>query len=403
MSLAPPTAPARPGRLAAVDALRGAVMIVMALDHVRDFVHAGAMTFNPVDLSKTTPAIFVTRWITHICAPAFMLLAGIGACLLLQRDGSKVRVSRFLWTRGLWLIVLELTVMRLAMNFTLDWQYPVIVLVLCALGVSMIALAALIHLPVRAIAVISGVILVFHNTLDGVMAQRFGAFAPLWHLAHQVGFFLVGDVPVVIAYPVLPWIGIMAAGFCLGHVFRLERPRRRRLLVSAGTALIVLFAIIRWINVYGDPAPWSPQPSTLFTLLSFLNTTKYPPSLSFALMTLGPALLTLAYFDARPLRVDHPVVVIGRVPLFYYVVHFWLIHVVASALAFARYGTSSFTFFFMPLPSMGGSAKMFPPEFGYPLWVAYVVWVGVVLAMYPLCRWFDRVKRTSGAWWASYC
>ena len=389
-------------RLTSVDALRGLVMVIMALDHVRDFAHAGAMTFNPLDLTRTTPILFFTRWVTHVCAPAFMLLAGVGASLLLQRDGSRARVSRFLWTRGLWLIVLELTVMRLAMNFTFSTQYPVIVLVLCALGLSMIALSALIYLPVRAIAAVSVGIILLHNLLDGVQASQLGAWAGVWRLLHQQGVVLIGGVPFIIAYPILPWIGIMAAGFCLGYAWMLEPQRRRRALVTAGAAMMALFAIVRLINVYGDPAPWSPQPSAAFTALSFLNTTKYPPSLQFILMTLGPALLALAYFDARGLRPGNPIVVIGRVPLFYYIVHFWLIHLVTATMAWARYGAVSAGFLFMPYPSMGGSSKLFPPDFGYPLWVTYVVWVGVVLAMYPLCRWFDRVKARRRTWWTGY-
>jgi uncharacterized membrane protein len=397
-----PAGPTAPVRVTSVDAMRGAVMVNMALDHVRDFIHAGAMSFNPLDLGRTTPAIFFTRWVTHVCAPAFMLLAGVGAALLLQRDGSTARVSRFLWTRGPWLIVLELTVMRLAMNFTFDRQYPVLILVLCALGVSMIALAALVHLPLRAVAAIALALVALHNLLDGVQAKQLGAWAPLWNLLHQQGVFVLGGVPFVVAYPVLPWIGVMAAGFCLGHLFAIDQERRYRLLLAGGSALVVLFVVMRSINVYGDPSRWSAQSSAVFTALSFLNTTKYPPSLAFILMTLGPVLLALAWLERRRPGLDHPLTVIGRVPLFFYVVHFWLIHVVASAMAWLRYGTASFDILFMPLPSMGGAAELFPAGFGYSLPVTYAVWVGVVLAMYPLCRRYDRFKSRHRAWWTSF-
>jgi uncharacterized membrane protein len=390
-------------RVTSVDALRGLVMVIMALDHVRDFIHAGAMSFNPLDLTRTTPALFFTRWITHICAPAFMLLAGVGACLLLQRDGSAARVSRFLWTRGVWLIVLEVTVMRLAMNFTFDTQYPVLVLVLCALGIAMVALAPLIYLPVRVIAAIGLALILLHNLLDGVTAAQFGAWAPLWNLLHQPGVFVVAGVPVVIGYPVLPWIGVMAAGYGLGSVFLLEAGRRRRLLMTSGLVLTGLFVVVRLLNIYGDPSPWATQSSGIYTLLSFFNTTKYPPSLQFILMTLGPALIVLAWFDRRGLPPTHPLTVVGRVPLFYYVVHFWLIHVIASAMAWLRYGSASFDFLFMPLPSMGGPAKLFPAGFGYSLPVTYAVWLVVVLSMYPLCRWYDRIRQQHrGSWWAGY-
>ena len=377
-------------------------MIIMALDHVRDFFHAGAMSFSPENLARTTPILFFTRWITHICAPTFVFLAGMGAYLRLQRSGSKAEVSRFLWTRGLWLVFIELTVMRLGMNFTFDGRYPYLVLILTALGVSMIALAALIHLPMRALAVVSIALVALHNLLDGIDAARFGAFAPLWQLLHQQGFFTRAGVPVVVGYPLLPWIGIMAGGFCFGEVLRLEEARRRRTLVATGAAMIALFVLLRTANVYGDPVPWSRQASPVFTALSFLRTTKYPPSLAFVLMTIGPALLLLAYFDKRHLDSRHPLVTIGRVPFFYYVTHFWVIHVIASVMAYIRYGASSLRFLFAPLPSMGGARELFPPGFGYPLWVTYVVWVAVVAGMYPLCRRVADFKARTNAWWASY-
>jgi uncharacterized membrane protein len=377
-------------------------MIVMALDHVRDFIHAGAMTFSPEDLTRTTPILFFTRWITHICAPTFMFLAGVGAFLRLQRSGSKAEVSRFLWTRGLWLVFVELTVMRLAMNFTMSAQYPVILLVLTALGVSMIALAGLIYLPARALAVVSIGIIVLHNTLDGITARQWGAFAPLWNFLHQQGVFIAGGVPFLVAYPVLAWLGVMAAGFCFGPVLMLEPGERRRTTVALGATLVVLFFVVRAINMYGDPVRWSPQPSAVFTVLSFFRTTKYPPSLDFLLMTLGPALLALAYFDRHRPDSRNPVVVIGRVPFFYYVVHFWAAHAIASVLAYMRYGSASLTFLFMPLPSMGGPREVFPPGFGYPLWVAYVTWIALVVALYPLCRMMADFKARTRAWWTSY-
>jgi uncharacterized membrane protein len=360
------------------------------------------MSFSPEDLTRTTPILFLTRWITHICAPTFVFLAGAGAFLRLQRDGSKARVSHFLWTRGVWLIFIELTVMRLAMNFTLDSRYPFLLIILTALGVSMIALAVLIHLPTRALTVVSVAIVLLHNTLDGINAARFGAFAGVWNVLHQQGFFTLAGVPVVFGYPVLPWIGVMASGFCFAQVLGLEPERRRRVLAATGAAFVALFLIVRLVNVYGDPVPWSHQRSAVFTLLSFLRTTKYPPSLEFVLMTLGPSLLLLAYFDARQPGARNPLVTIGRVPFFYYVVHFWLLHVIASVMAYVRYGASSLSFLFMPLPSMGGSRDLFPSDFGYALWVTYIVWAAVVALMYLLCRWMADLKARTRASWASY-
>jgi uncharacterized membrane protein len=390
-------------RLTGVDALRGAIMIIMALDHTRDFLHAGAMTFSPEDLARTTPLLFFTRWVTHICAPVFLFTAGIGAFLRLQRPGATTaQLSRFLWTRGLWLIVIELTVMRLAMNFTLDARYPVLLLVLWALGISMIALAVLIHLPRRGLAIVSLAILALHNGLDGLQAPQFGAFSWLWQVLHQQGVFIVFGIPFVVAYPVLPCIALMAAGYSAGPIFLLEPQERRRILVRWGTALIVGFVIVRAINIYGDPAPWSVQPRATFTVMSFFRTTKYPLSLDFVLMTIGPALLALTWLERRALPTTHPLVNFGRVPFFYYVVHFWILHALASALAWLRYGSASLAFLFNPLPSMGGPRSLFPEDFGYPLWVTYAVWVFVVVLLYPLCKWFARLKTRRRDWWLSY-
>ena len=377
-------------------------MIIMALDHIRDFFHIGAMTFSPEDLSRTTPLLFVTRWITHVCAPTFMFLAGLGAFFRLQRGGSKAGLSRFLLSRGLWLIVLEATVMRLAMNFTFATQFPLLLLILWALGVSMIALAALIHLPPRVLLAVSLVIMAGHNLLDGIQARDLGAWAPLWNVLHQPGVFLVQGFAVVVAYPVLPWIGVMAAGFCAGELYRLEPARRRRTLIVTGLACLALFVALRALNVYGDPSPWSSQRSTIVTVLSFLRVTKYPPSLQFLLMTLGPSLLALAALDGRSLSPRHILVAIGRVPLFYYVVHFWLIHVLASTMAWLRYGRPSLAYLFQPLPSMGGPRPLFPPDFGYELWVSYAIWIVVVAALYPMCLWFSQLKARRQEWWTSY-
>ena len=390
-------------RLTSIDALRGAIMVIMALDHTRDFFHAGAMAFSPEDLARTTPLLFFTRWVTHICAPVFLFTAGIGAFMRLQRPGTtKGQLSRFLWTRGLWLVVIELTVMRLAMNFSLATRYPVLLLVLWALGISMIALAALIHLPRRVLAIGSLVVIALHNGLDGLQASQFGAFSWLWNMLHQQGVFIVGGVPVVVGYPVLPCIALMAAGFSAGPIFLLEPQERRRVLVRWGTVLIAGFVVLRATNLYGDPAPWSVQPTATFTVLSFLRATKYPLSLDFLLMTIGPALLALVYLDRRALPASHPLVIIGRVPFFYYVAHFWILHALASVFAWLRYGSASLPFLFNPLPSMGGPRELFPADFGYPLWVTYAVWVFVVVLLYPLCKWFAGLKARRRDWWLSY-
>ena len=389
-------------RLTSIDAWRGLIMVIMALDHVRDFIHAGAMTGSPEDLATTTPLLFFTRWITHICAPVFMFAAGAGAFLKWQRDGSMAQLSRFLLTRGLWLVLLELTVMRAAMNFSMGLPHPVLLLVLWALGMSMVMMAALVHLPLPALATLSAALILGHNAFDGVRAATLGAWAPVWNVLHQQGVLVVGGVAVVTAYPLLPWVGVMGLGFCFGPVLSMAPSTRRRLMISSGVALVAGFVVLRAFNVYGDPSHWSPQASLSMSVVSFFRATKYPPSLIFLLMTMGPALLMLAWIDQREWPISHPLVVIGRVPLFFYVVHFWLIHVAAAMLAFARYGSASLAFLRHPLPSMGGPATLFPAGFGYPLSAAYLVWIAIVLMMYPLCGWFAGVKGRRTGWWLGY-
>ena len=379
-------------RVVAIDAIRGVVMVFMALDHVREFVHRGAMSYSPTDLARTTTALFLTRWVTHICAPVFMFTAGMGAFLWWQQSRTREQLSTFLLTRGFWLLVLELTVMRLAYNFDFSQRYPLLLLVLWALGACMIGLAALVWLPLRALAVLSIAVVTLHNCLDYVTASQFGASAGIWNLIHEAGAFRLAGATVIVGYPLVPWIAVMALGFCFGRVFLMESSLRRRYLVAIGAASTLAFVVIRALNRYGDPVPWSTQSSVIDTALSFLNTTKYPPSLAFLLMTLGPALLALAYFDLAELKPSNPLVVFGRVPLFYFVIHFYAAHATAVVLAWLRYGRASLTFAFHPVPSMGGPRELFPAGFGYDLWVVYVVWALIVMGLYPACRWFARIK-----------
>jgi uncharacterized membrane protein len=376
-------------RLAPVDALRGLVMIVMALDHVRDFVHRGAMSSSPTDLRSASAALFLTRWVTHICAPVFMLTAGLGAYFYQRRGGrSKAQVSWFLVTRGLWLIVFELTVMQLAYNFDVSASYPVFLLVLWVLGACMVVLAALIWLPIPILAVVSAAVVVLHHLLDG---------APL-PVLHQVGAVPFAGRVFIAPYTLIPWFAVMALGYCMGPLFEKPAEERRRFLFRTGWVLVVAFIIVRGVNLYGDPTPWSgPR-----VLLSFLNTTKYPPSLSFLLMTLGPALVLLAWLERVSVGRSNPLIVFGRVPLFYFVLHFFAAHAIAVFFAVVTYGASAWSFMFQPVPSMGGPAAAFPAGFGWELWVVYVVWIGLVAALYPVCRWFSKVKERRRAWWLSY-
>ncbi len=377
-------------------------MVLMALDHVRDFIHRGAMSASPTDLATTTPELFLTRWVTHLCAPTFMFTAGLGAYLWWQRGRTRGELSTFLLTRGLWLIVLEVTVMRLAYNFTVSPEYPVLLVVLWALGACMVGLAALVWLPHRVLLAISLGAIALHNSLDGVSPAQLGSWAPAWNLLHQPGAFPVGSTVLIVAYPLIPWIAVMALGFCSGRLFLMDRAARQRYMTVIGAAAILGFVVLRAFDGYGDPVPWSAQASPLYAVLSFFNTTKYPPSLAFLLMTLGPALLLLAWLDRRSLAPSHPLVVLGRVPLFYFVLHFYAAHAVAVLLAIFRYGTDALGFALHPVPSMGGPESLFPPRFGYGLGVVYLVWILIVAALYPACRWFADLKARRRDWWLGY-
>jgi uncharacterized membrane protein len=384
-------------RLESIDVLRGAIMVLMALDHVRDFFgHPGV---NPTDPAHAGAALFFTRWVTHFCAPVFFLLTGTGAFLGLRRR-SRPELSRFLVTRGAWLLFLDLFVVRcFGLQFNLDYRVT-IVIVLWALGWAMIVLAGLVLLPVWTAIVFGAVTVALHNTLDGIAPAAFGALAPLWSILHVPGLlFTTPRFTVLISYTLIPWVGVTALGYGLGQVFLWPADRRRAFLLRLGLALSAAFVALRALNLYGDPVPWTAQASPLRTALSFLNTTKYPPSLLFLLMTLGPALLLLAALDRGTPALLRPALIFGRVPLFYYVVHMPLIHLTAVAVCLARYGDAHWMF---ESPRADLIPFTPPPGWGFDLPVVYLVWLSVVLALYPLCRWFAAVKQRSDAPWLSY-
>src|SRR5665213_1458292 len=306
------TRPAR-FRIESVDVLRGIIMIVMALDHVREFV--GTPGIDPTNLATTTTAMFFTRWITHFCAPVFFLLTGTGAFLSLRRK-TITQLSRFLRTRGLWLIFLELVVTRcLGWQFNFDYRLSLLS-VLWALGCSMIVLAALVHLPVKYVGWFGVVLIAGHNLLDPINPASLGALAPVWSILHVPGFIISSPrFTIFEAYPLIPWIGVTAAGYALGQVFNWDADRRRDFLLRLGVGLVTGFVVLRTLNIYGDPNPWSTQRSPWFTFLSFINTTKYAPSLLFLLMTLGPAVLLLRVVDSGTPRFLRPALTVGKVPL----------------------------------------------------------------------------------------
>jgi uncharacterized membrane protein len=387
-------------RIDSVDFLRGLVMVIMLLDHTREYVHADAFRFSPTDLSKTSILLFFTRWITHLCAPTFVLLAGTSIYLQMLRGKSRSELSKFLLTRGLWLIFLEFTVVRFSIFFNVDYSFLGLAEVIWIFGVSMIALAALIFLPVRLVAAIGIAMIALHNLLDGIQVppatSMAGTPAPsvlekLWLVLHQPGFVpLFQDVKMFVAYPLVPWIGVMAAGFALGTIYAWEAERRRRILFRLGLALLGLFVVIRALNVYGDPQPWTTQPTSFFTVLSFLNTTKYPPSLLFLLMTLGSALLILAFVDGvkRDRFLNRIIITFGRVPLFYFILQMFAAHGFGVLLNYLA--GKSISYFFLNFPD---SATAAPPDAGFDLWVVYAVWLVGLFVLYPLCLWYGRIKQ----------
>lgn len=393
--MAAPTAITPPApRLDSVDLLRGLVMVVMALDHTRDYFHnLSVQGIDPLDLTQTTPALYLTRWITHFCAPLFFFLAGTGVYLSASRGKSKRELSWFLITRGFWLILLELTFVRWAWNFSYDfngnWG-----LVLWALGWSMIVLAALIHLSVRVVVAFGVVMIAGHNAFDSITPASWGGWAWLWHVLHVPGGFNIGpNFNFLAYYSLIPWVGVMAAGYGFGAIIKLAPDARRLWLLRLGLGLTAAFVVLRFTNLYGDPKPWSAQSGSLFTVFSFLDCAKYPPSLLFLLMTLGPGLLLLAFFDRDVPALLKPILVFGRVPFFYYILHLPLIHGLAYATNLFRHGRGDFFAF-------GGNKP--PPDAGFGLLATYAVWISVVIVLYPACRWFADLKRRRRDIWLSY-
>lgn len=385
-------------RISSIDIVRGIVMVIMALDHARDFFHLGAMASNPTDLNTTYPVLFFTRWITHFCAPTFVFLAGTSIYLNMQKKPKK-ELSVFLLTRGLWLIVVEIIFVRFI--FLFNFYFDMIFFeVIWAIGASMICLAALIHLPYRAILIIGLVIVFGHNIFDAFPLQPGHAFYVPWAFLRQTAFLPVTpNMSVLVIYPLLPWLGIMCLGFCLGKLFTREytAEQRKNLLLKIGGAAILLFVIIRFINIYGDPALWSTQKNVVYTFLSFLNVTKYPVSLLFTLMTLGPILILLAFMEGRG-KWTNFFTVYGRVPLFYFLLHFLVIHAISLALFLNKSGRSFSEVDFHFSAGMGGITA----EAGYSLLITYLLWAGVVLVLYPVCKWYNKYKSTHSHWWLSY-
>jgi uncharacterized membrane protein len=389
-----PAPPAR--RVDAVDVLRGAVMVLMVLDHTRDYF--GNAAINPTDLSKVSPALFLTRWVTHFCAPVFAFLAGTGAYLTASRSRSRRDLAVFLATRGLWLIFLEITVVRLGLYFD-PVSAPVILTVLWSIGASFLVLAGLVFLPSRVVGALGVLLIATHGLVgfstDSGTSAALGAAAAL--LLRPGLLPLPIGVTVVVAYPLLPWLGVVAAGYGFGQVIRLEPGRRRRVLWIIGVALTAAFVILRALGNYGEPSPWTTQATPLLTALSFVNCTKQPPSLLFVLMTLGPAIMALAAIDYVGIRgpFGRALVTLGRVPLFYYLLSWYVIHGLAVLLGLVRG---------FPIAWQFSPAVLATPPEGWPLSLPgiYAAWAVVLAVLYVPCRWFARVKARHPGGWLSY-
>jgi len=383
-------------RVEALDVLRGLVIVIMALDHVRDYFHDSGYAYDPLDASMTTAAVYATRWVTHFCAPTFVFLAGVSAWLQRAKGKDPARLARFLLTRGLWLVVLEVTVVAFGWSFWIPYlpHFQVI----WAIGWSMVALAALVRLPVRTVLAIGIAIVAGHNLLDPVKAGWFGAWAPAWLLLHEQGPIVRdGQIVAIVFYPLLAWIGVLALGYGLGPVFL--SPRRDRTLVRLAAGMLALFAVLRAFNLYGDLRPWAPQPTAGATVMAFLNATKYPPSLLYVCVTLAPMLLLVPVFDRMRGPVPRVLRTFGAVPLMAYVAHLYVMHLLAIAVHAAAGHDLDGMFntihdFFITPAVFDGT--------GLPLAVTYVAWIAVLALIYPLCRWWGEVKRRRREWWLSY-
>ncbi len=390
----------QPGkRIESVDLLRGIIMIIMALDHTRDFFHKDAFTGDPLNAATTTPILFFTRWITHFCAPAFVFLSGLSAWLQSQRK-TKAELGIFLITRGFWLIFIDLTVMSLGL--TADISFSILILeTLWSIGASMIVLGLVIRLPFNVILALGLLIFFGHNLLDFAEKSRGGSVPIWWSFLHSRTVQpLWGNHNLFILYPFLPWTGLMILGYCCGKIFtNTTEDQRKKILLATGVTAIVFFVALRAANIYGDPVPWSAQKNAMATFFSFMNVQKYPPSLLFLCATIGPLLIFLALVNNTGSKFSKIISVYGRVPLFYFVVHFYILHI-SSVLLYLERG-HSFSEGMKGAPNL--LVKFLIPGEGYSLGIVYLVWIAIVIVMYPLCKWYDNYKiNHKEKWWLSY-
>jgi uncharacterized membrane protein len=392
----PATAIAAGSRIQSIDILRGMVIVLMALDHVRDYFHISGYAIDPLDPAQTHPWLYATRWITHYCAPTFVFLSGVSAWLQIVKGKTTPRLSLFLLTRGLWLIVLEATVISFGWSFA--FPYPFFLQVIWAIGCSMIALSALVWLPRAAVLAIGVALIAGHNLLDPLTPDTFGGLA--WTFLHEGGPIIVGAQPIgLAAYPILPWIGVIAFGYGMGALIMEQPAQRDRKLVTLGATMVAAFFVLRGFNLYGDPTHWAPQSDWVATVMIFLDITKYPPSLMYVLITLGPVLALIPLIERMRGPAAKIFCTFGAVPFFFYVLHVYLVHAlgIAANAAAGRDVSNMFGFLlnvFTAPERLAGA--------GFPLAVAYLAWIAVLLILYPLCRWWMGVKARRRDWWLSY-
>ncbi len=372
-------------RITSIDFTRGFVMIIMALDHTRDFMHIDSLTQSPTDLTTTTPILFFTRWITHLCAPTFVFLSGISAYLLVKKEQNHAKSKRFLLSRGIWLILLEFTLVNFALWFDLKFRI-LIFEVIGAIGFGFIILSLLLKLPAKRIGII-GLLIIFGHDLFFYTTMRDGSPFKVFltSLFSSNAFPLSSNTTFIMGYPPVPWLGIMLSGFATGKLYERTEIERKRLFLKWALTILSLFVIIRFINIYGDTTKWSTQKTPVFTFLSFVNVTKYPPSLLFCLLMLGIMFLVLFFAEGLKSKINTIVVVYGKVPLFYFLIHLYILHLIMLLMVFLQ----GFRWPDMVFGSNFGRPKT---GSGVQLWVIYLLWVSVVIAMYPLCKWYGQYK-----------
>jgi uncharacterized membrane protein len=366
-------------------------MILMALDHTRDFFSGSGL--NPRDV--TEPALFLTRWITHFCAPVFVFLAGISAWLYWSRRGHTLKVSRFLRRRGLFLVILELTVVRVGWTFHFSPDF-VLGQVIWVIGWSMIILSVLVYLPSSLVGLIGIMVIATHNLLDSIPAGSWGQMSWLWIILHEPGIFHpFPNTEFFALYSLIPWFGVMAAGYAFGPLMQLSPHQRQRRFTTIGLSLLIIFVILRFNNIYGDPQPWSVHNGFLTTLLSFIDCEKYPPSLLFLLMTLGPAIAVLPLLDRLKGLPAQVFLTFGRVPLLFYLIHIPLIHGLAVLAAYSSQVDVGWLFGGFPLEQK-------PDGYGFSLPAIYLIWFGIMVLLYPICLKFSHLKQNHPHSWLSY-